>query len=171
MSAPDPFTPPVRLTVAKALRSRAQARAIIKDHVIGAMSAGMLPLPLIDGLLLTNIQWNLICRLADHYGVALKRIHRTMATSLIGGSLPVLFSGAGSGLLKLVPGLGPVAGGVALCCLAGAFTQATGKVFMDHFESGGTMDDYCPDAFRRQLRFELAGGSGRRARLGAGLRT
>lgn len=156
MSNDRPFSPTVRLALVRSDQCREQARGIVKSHVIGAMSIGMLPLPLIDGLALTTVQWNLICRLADHYGVPFRGSYRTLLTSLIGGNLPVLTAGAGSSLLKLIPGFGQMAGSAALSGLAGAITHATGKVFMDHFESGGTMDDYCPAAFRRQFRLELA---------------
>ena len=68
----------------------------------------------------------------------------------------MLATAAGSSLLKLLPGFGYLAGNAALSTLAGGVTYATGKVFLDHFEAGGTLVDYCPEAFRRQFRFELA---------------
>ncbi len=171
MSDDRPFSPAVRLALAKGGRYRKQARGIIKSHAIGAMSIGMLPVPLVDAIALTSIQWDLITRLADHYGVPMKGVSRAMVTSLIGGSLPVLFAGIGGSLLKLIPGFGLLAGSAALSTLAGAVTHATGKVFMDHFESGGTMDDYCPAAFKRQLRLELKHGRREVEHAQTGLRT
>ena len=155
MAAGDPFSPAVRLATAQAEQARSEAQGIIKGHMIGAMSVGMLPVPIVDGIALTNIQWNLICRLADHYGVPVQNVYRAMFISLIGGSLPVLFSGVGGSLVKLIPGFGQVAGTIALSNLAAASTYAAGKVFMDHFERGGTMSDLRAKGFRRKLRRQL----------------
>jgi uncharacterized protein (DUF697 family) len=150
-----PFSPAVKHAVTRMGQCREEARGIVKSYSIGAMSIGMIPVPMIDLIALTNVQWNLICRLADHYGVPMKGSYRTMVTAIVSGGLPVLFAGAGSSVLKLVPGFGPLAGTAALSSLAGVITHATGKIFLDHFEKGGTMDNYCPEAFKRQLRLEL----------------
>ncbi len=152
MNDDRPFSPPVRLALARSEQCHEQARGIVKNHVIGAMSIALLPVPIIDVIALTNVQWNLICKLADHYGVPLKGLYRPLITSVVGGSLPVLAAGAGAGLLKLIPGFGQLAGSSALAGLASAMTTAMGKIFIDHFESGGTLDDYYPNAFRRQFR-------------------
>ncbi len=150
------FSPGVQLVVARSGQCREEAHGIIKTHIISSISVGMLPFPIIDGIVLVNVQLNLISRLADHYGVPFTRLSRTMVTSLIAGSLPVLATVAGSSLLKLIPGFGYLAGNAALSTLAGGVTYATGKVFVDHFEAGGTLVDFCPEAFRRQFRSELA---------------
>jgi len=150
------FSPGVQLVVARSDQCRQEAQGIVKTHIISAISVGMLPFPIIDSVVLVNVQLNLISRLADHYGVPFTGLSRTMVTSLIAGSLPVLVTAAGSSLLKLVPGFGYLAGNAVLSTLAGGVTYATGKVFVDHFEAGGTLIDYCPEAFRRQFRFELA---------------
>lgn len=155
IASPRPFSPTVRLAAAQMEQTRVEAQGIIKGHMIGAMSVGMLPIPIVDGIALTNIQWNLICRLADHYGVPVQSVYRTMFISMIGGSLPVLFSGVGGSFLKLIPGFGQIASSIALSNLAAASTFAAGKVFMEHFERGGTMSDFRPRSLRRQFRLEL----------------
>ena len=153
--SPDTFSPTVRLALKQREQSRLEARGIIKGHMIVAMSVGMLPVPIVDGIALTNIQWNLICRLADHYGVPVQRVYRTMFISMIAGGFPVIFSRFGGSVLKLIPGFGQVAGSIALSNLAAASTYAAGKVFMEHFERGGTLNDFRVFAFRRQLSVEL----------------
>ncbi len=40
---------------------------------------------------------------------------------------------------KLVPGLRSLAGGAAVSISAGVFIYAVGQVFIEHFESGGTL--------------------------------
>lgn len=166
-----PFSPTVQLALSQANQTQVRAQGIIKGHMIGAMSVGMIPIPIIDGIALTDIQWNLICKLADHYGVPIQGAYKTMLISAIGGSLPVLLAGLGCSVLKLIPGFGQVAGTAALANLGAAFTYATGKVFMEHFESGGTMGNFRAKAFRQQFRLEFRRGQHAAEQLRPGLQT
>jgi uncharacterized protein (DUF697 family) len=52
-----------------------------------------------------------------------------------------LATGTIASFLKIVPGLGCVAGAVALPVVAGASTYALGRVFVQHYESGGSLID------------------------------
>lgn len=154
----QPFSPTVQLALTQANQTQVQAQGIIKGHMIGAMSAGLIPLPMVDGVVLIDIQWNLICRLADHYGVPIQQAYKAILVSAIGGSLPVLLAGIGCSLLKLIPGFGQVAGTAALSNLGAAFTYATGKIFMEHFERGGTMINFRAKTLRQQFRLEFRRG-------------
>jgi uncharacterized protein (DUF697 family) len=134
---------------------RAGAEGIIKSHIIAGMSVSLLPLPLIDTAALIKIQMNLIGRLAEHYAVPVSRAGRRLAVSVIAGSLPVLATGLGLSLFKVVPGFGSLTGAGTLSTLSAAMTLATGTVFVEHFESGGTFDDLDREALRPHLRREL----------------
>lgn len=158
LAARPPFSPIVRRALARANQTQVEARGIIKSHMLGAMSVGFIPIPVVDGIALTDIQWNLICRLADHYGVPIQAAYRTMLLSAISGSLPVLFAGFGCWLIKLIPGFGHIAGTAALANFGAAMTYATGTVFMEHFENGGTMRDFSALELSRQLRLEFRRG-------------
>ncbi len=83
----------------------------------------------------------------------------------------MLLVGVGCCLLKLIPGLGQMAGTAALSNLGAAFTYANGKVFMEHFESGGTMGDFRAKAYREQFRLEFRRGQQRAEQLRPGLQT
>jgi hypothetical protein len=48
----------------------------------------------------------------------------------------------GARVVKLIPGVGSVLGGVTLAVLSGASTYALGEVFKKHFETGGTFLDF-----------------------------
>jgi uncharacterized protein (DUF697 family) len=156
--APSPPADGIALAVDDAVRTRAQAEAIIKNHVIASMAVGLVPLPVFDTVALTNVQFNLIASLADHYGVDMGPFKRTLVTSLLTGSLPVAaVCGAGS-LLKLMPGFGTLAGGATVTIMAGAISFATGRVFQRHFDVGGTFEDLRPETLRGQFRQELEEG-------------
>ncbi len=137
---------------------RAQALDIVKSHVIAGMTISLLPLPLLDAAALIKVQMNLIARLADHYGVAVTRAGRRLAISAITGALPVLATGLGLSLLKVVPVFGTLTGAGTLSTLAAAMTHATGNVFIDHFEAGGTLQDLDLERLRPHLRRELRRG-------------
>jgi uncharacterized protein (DUF697 family) len=167
----QPFSPTVELALAQSNQAQVQAEGIIKGHMIGAMSVGLIPFPMIDVVALIDIQWNLICRLADHYGVPIQQAYKAVLISTIGGSLPVLLAGFGCSLLKLIPGFGQIACTVALSNIGAAFTYATGKVFMAHFESGGTMVDFRANTFGHQFRLEFRRGKRAAEQMRPGLQT
>lgn len=134
-------------TVAFALR-KAEAESIVKNNIITSMASGLIPVPLFDIISLTNIQFHMIQTLAEHYEVPVDDISRSLVTSLISGTLPVAsMLGAGS-LLKSIPGIGSLAGSGSVSIISGAMTYAVGQVFIRHFEQGGSLKDFNPDAAR-----------------------
>jgi uncharacterized protein (DUF697 family) len=110
----------------------------ITKHIGAAMGFGFLPLPMIDFVAITGVQMDLVYRLSRIYDVEFStQAVRALLGSLLGASVPLqpaLISG-----LKLMPGIGTAAAFVAQPALAGASTYAIGKVFVEHFESGGTL--------------------------------
>lgn len=69
--------------------------------------------------------------------------------------LAKLTGGVSGSVLKLIRGFDSLVGNATPCSLAGAVTYATGDVFINHFEAGGTSVNNCPAAFQRQFRREL----------------
>ena len=45
-------------------------------------------------------------------------------------------------MIKFIPGIGSVIGGVTMAVLSGASSYALGEVFKKHFETGGTFLDF-----------------------------
>jgi uncharacterized protein (DUF697 family) len=146
----------LRLTQAESRLARAEAEGIVRNYVIAGSALGMLPVPLLDGILLFNLQLSLMGRLAEHYGVAFDRMGRSIAAALLTAVLPVLGTGALLSWLKLWPGVGHLAAGTTLSTLAAAVSYATGKVLLEHFDAGGTLADLSARAFRARFRTALA---------------
>jgi uncharacterized protein (DUF697 family) len=133
------------------------ANDIVKDHAFWAGGFGLLPLPIIDFAAITATQVRMVSELNKHY----RRWHRdryhhrfsherlrAIIGSLIGGSVPVI-AGAGVGsLLKSIPVIGQALGLVTTPVFAWASTVAVGRVFIEHFESGGTLLDFDADKMR-----------------------
>ena len=75
-----------------------------------------------------------------------------MIASLIGGGVPVSLSLNIASLVKSIPIYGLVAGIMTTSVVGGASTYAVGKVFIQHFESGGTILTFDPKAVRTYYR-------------------
>ena len=120
---------------------------LIRHHVYYAMGVGLIPVPLIDFAGLTGIQINLLRKLAKAYNVPFfKDAVKNILSSLAGGALPLaMASPLAASVSKFVPVMGQTAGVVAMPILAGATTYALGKVFIQHFASGGTFLTFDPE--------------------------
>lgn len=121
------------------------ANNIVKNHVIASITLGLVPIPLFDLTALTIIQMEMIHSLGKHYGVTFqKHDSKSMITSLVAGSLPVIGVVGLSSFAKLIPGVGSLLGSASLGVSAGAVSYALGQTFMMHFEAGGTLADFEP---------------------------
>jgi len=135
------------------------AQNTVKTHMLAGMTLGLLPAPLFDIAALTGTQVSLLRSLSRHYEVDFEeRQGKVFATSLLGGSLPVLTVMGLSSVAKVVPGVGTVAGGIGMTTLAGAIIYATGQVFIRHFESGGTFKDFDAKHWRAFFKEQLQEG-------------
>ncbi len=125
------------------------ADKILRNHVLGAMGVGLIPMPLVDLVALTGVQVNMLRKLAKTYNIPFSQDKvKNLLASLIGGSIPVTFSNAVASLIKSIPVIGQTTGAVAMPILAGATTYAVGRVFVQHFASGGTFLNFDPEAVR-----------------------
>ena len=114
----------------------------IKNHVIAAMGIGILPVPGLDLIALTGVQLSLLRKVGRLYGHSLTdEAGKKLLGALLGGYLPLVVTAPLASLLKFIPGVGVAAGVLAQSTLAGATTYAVGKLFAQHFESGGTFLD------------------------------
>jgi uncharacterized protein (DUF697 family) len=119
---------------------------LIRRHVYASMAIGLVPIPLVDFAGVTVVQMNLLRVLAKRYNVPFsKDIVKTILSSLIGGAVPAAASAPlAASLSKLIPGIGTTAGVIAMPLIGGATTYAVGKVFAQHFASGGTFLTFDP---------------------------
>jgi uncharacterized protein (DUF697 family) len=140
-SAAAPSDSP-RAAAEAALRRRL-AVAIVERHANVSVVGGMLPVPILNVAGTTAILVHMVGRLSRLYGVPFER-NRTRATvvALMGGVLPTgLASATAWGLLQMVPGAN-VFGLVVSSVTAGACARSLGALFIDHFETGATLDDF-----------------------------
>jgi uncharacterized protein (DUF697 family) len=134
-----------------------QATDAIKRHSLYSAGAGLIPMPWVDVAAITAIQVKMLKEVAGIYGVPFDAERgRSIVASLIGGLVGTnLGYGLGRNLLKAVPFVGPVLGGFSVSAMGGAVTWAVGRVFMQHFASGGTLLDFEPDKMRQHFASEV----------------
>jgi uncharacterized protein (DUF697 family) len=134
--------------------------AIVKRNVLWAMGLGILPFPLVDLIGAVAIHAKMLKELSELYEVpysedAAKKIVSTLLSSVGGVGLGTVLAAS---LSRAIPVVGPALGVLGVSVTMGAFTLATGRVFIMHFDAGGTFLDFDAAAMREHFRreFELA---------------
>lgn len=130
--------------------STAEADNIIRNHVIWSMGAGLIPVLVADIFAVSALQLDMIRQMCKAYDLDFQETQgKAIVTSLTSSTLARV--GAGS-VIKLIPGIGTLLGGVTASVFAGASTYALGEVFKKHFESGGTILDFDPSRLRKHYK-------------------
>ncbi|MDY6988823.1 MAG: YcjF family protein [Thermodesulfobacteriota bacterium] len=125
---------------------REEASKIIKNHVMGSMGVGLIPVPLVDLVALTGVQLNMLRKLSNLYDISFsKEKVKNLLGSLLGSAIPISVSGTVASLVKAIPVVGHTSAALVMPATSGATTYAVGKVFVQHFESGGTFLNFNPD--------------------------
>lgn len=130
-----------------------QAMALVNSYVPWAVGAGILhlplPLPWVDMVALTGVHLRMLSKLADMYGVPFRENGvKSIVTTLLGTIISTNLGVTLGSLLRVVPLVGPIIGIAAMPGLYSAATYAIGRVFVTHFESGGTFLDFDPQKTR-----------------------
>lgn len=113
------------------------AMNLVRAHMAAAAVAGILPVPLLDIAALGAIQLRMLRKLAALYEV---EFSDQRAKTIIGALVGVGITGGAFGFLRmLVPGTAKIFLGLGAITLPPASTYALGRVFIQHFESGGTI--------------------------------
>lgn len=135
----------------------AKVKKLIKRYAAVSGGLGFIPLPVLDVASISSAQYAMIRDIAEIYGYeSTKERTRVIVSSILGGSLPTVLAAAGGGsLVKSIPVVGTIAGAVLVPALASAVTIALGRVFSQHFETGGTLLDIDADKLRAHFKAEL----------------
>lgn len=132
---------------------------LLKNHVLASMGVGLIPLPIVDLVALMGVQLDLIKKLSVEYDVPFKHdMGKSIISSLMGGLLPAALGGTIASLIKFIPLIGQTTGAVTMPVISGAATYAIYKVFVQHFESGGTFLDLDPSKVKAYFSEQFAKG-------------
>lgn len=135
-----------------------QAMEIVKRNMLWSAAAGVVPVPALELIAITAIEVKLVKELAEHYDTSFRKdLAKTAVLSLV-GSLGSIAIGKMIALssLRIIPVLGQLVAAVSVPGMAAAITYAIGKVFVSHFEAGGTLLDFDPAKMRDFFRAEFA---------------
>lgn len=137
-----------------------RGRQVAQRWAMWSAGAALIPLPVADLIVVTGAQLKMLAEISAIYGVPFEKIRaRAVIGSLAGYVLqPTLSVGLTGTLLKAIPGAGALLGAPSLALFAGAYAWALGRVFIQHFEAGGTFLDFDPLAARERFQAQFAEG-------------
>ena len=136
-----------------------EAQKKSKNYIYIAMGFGLIPIPAVDFAAISLTQLKMVHSLAEHYDVPFsKDISKTIIASLVGGVLPAPVGMAFASLMKAIPIVGTLVGATSVSLFAGASTYALSRVFIKHFETGGTFLNFDPESVREYFKEEFNNG-------------
>jgi uncharacterized protein (DUF697 family) len=132
-----------------------QAHQLVKRYALGSLVTGFIPLPLVDMAALFGIQLKMLYDLATQYEVPFSHnMANALVGAVLGGFIPTatVTTPISASLSKGLPLFGQISGIIGIAATGGASTYAVGKIFIEHFESGGTFLNFNPDKMRQHFR-------------------
>jgi uncharacterized protein (DUF697 family) len=130
-----------------------RATQIIRQYAAFAAGAGLIPITGVDFAAIAGVEYKMLAELASVYGVQFEADRvRPIVAALIGAyASKRLGLGMGAGVLKAIPVVGTLVGAVSVPVMAGGLTWAIGRVFVQHFASGGTFLTFDPAKVREHF--------------------
>jgi uncharacterized protein (DUF697 family) len=117
-------------------------------------AAGLIPLPLVDVAAVGGVQFYMLRRLSEIYGVPFSDNRgKSILASMAGAVIP---ASASTSIIKSVPGIGTVIGALTMPVVSAGATWVIGKLFIQHFASGGTLLDFNPSDYREFIKEQKA---------------
>ncbi len=134
-----------------------EARSIIKKYAYFASGIGVVPFPVAEVVTVNAVQYAMIRKLALCYGIPFKEQRiKSLVSSILSGVVGAsIIYGPVTRTLTMITGLGWILGTGVSIGVSGAITLALGKLFIDHFEHGGSFLDLDIEASKTRLQTEL----------------
>jgi uncharacterized protein (DUF697 family) len=146
----DVETPEINEEELQDLTPLEQAKKINKQFVLWSAGAGLIPFPVVDIAAILTAQITMLAKMTKVYDIPFSE-HRVKNILIpLFNSIGIIPAGTIllASIVKLIPVVGQAAGIVSLSVMSGAITYATGKVFITHFEAGGTLLDFDPEKMK-----------------------
>jgi len=130
------------------------ASKLVDRFSLWSGAAGLIPIPLVDMVAVGGVQLQMLRRLSEIYGVPFSENRgKSIITSLAGAVIPQSTATAtGASLVKILPGIGSAIGQLTMPVFSAGATWVIGKVFIQHFASGGTLLDFNPPDYREFIK-------------------
>jgi uncharacterized protein (DUF697 family) len=133
-------------------RDELAARLVDRFSVLSG-AAGLIPVPLVDIAVVGGVQLQMLRRLSEIYGVPFSDNRGKAVVASLAGSMIPTSSGMGiASSLKMLPGLGTALSSMVVPLASAGATWVVGKVFIQHFASGGTLLDFNAPDYREFIK-------------------
>ncbi len=131
---------------------------IVASYMGWSAAAGFIPVPLLDLGAISLVQLKMIEEISKLYPKVnfRKSAAKDIIAALAAGTGTVLLAAPAASVIKILPGVGSIIGALAEPALASAFTYALGRIFIQHFEGGGSLFDLNPEEYRKQIDAAMA---------------
>jgi uncharacterized protein (DUF697 family) len=117
---------------------RKQAEGIVMNYTLMSGGLSLIPLPWMDIAGVTALQLEMLEKLASHYQVDYSK---TRAKAFIASLTSNVAAKFGASLVKAIPVIGPIVGGVSGIVFLGGATFMIGSAAVEAFESGEDLID------------------------------
>src|SRR5467141_1913286 len=133
------------------------ASKLVDRFSLWSGAAGLIPIPIVDMAAVGGVQLQMLRRLSEIYDVPFtenrgKSILASLAGSLIPASTATTTAMGVGSLMKGLPGIGTAIGALSMPVFSAGATYVIGKVFIQHFASGGTLLDFNPPDYREFIK-------------------
>jgi uncharacterized protein (DUF697 family) len=130
-----------------------RATKLVDRFAVWSGVAGLLPIPVVDLVVVAGLQLQMLRRVSQIYEVPFSENRgKALITSLLGAMIPTS-SGLGmADALKAIPVVGTLISACVTPVLAAGATYAIGRVFIQHFASGGNLLDFNPPDYKEFLK-------------------
>jgi len=122
----------------------ASAMKIVYRYMAVSAGAALIPVPGVDTAILAGVHVALIKQLCDHYSVdfsehTARNVLIAVAGSIVPGTIGSVVSRK---FLRVLPSAARVFGWALMSASSAAFSYGIGRLFIHHFESGGTLPSF-----------------------------
>jgi uncharacterized protein (DUF697 family) len=134
-----------------------QATQVVDRFSLWSGAAGLIPVPIVDIAAVGGVQLQMLRKLAEIYGISFadnrgKSVIASVAGAIIPASTATTTAMTFGSLIKSIPGIGWTVGALTMPVYSAGVTWVIGRVFMKHFESGGTLLDFDPPDYKEFIK-------------------
>src|SRR5262245_50500220 len=153
--------PPSRSKAAATAAAPNGERRLLAAKVVDRFSfwsgvAGLLPIPFVDLAAVAAVQIQMLRVISRIYDVPFSENRgKALIAGLFGTVIPVSTGVGMASVVKSIPIAGTAVGALVTPALAMAATYAIGRVFIQHFATGGTLLDFEPPNYREFISREM----------------
>lgn len=120
------------------MNKKVEIDKIINNHVLYSMGLGIIPIPFLDIIAVTALQLDMLSQIGKVYG---KNFSEISGKSFIASTAGASIARIGASVIKSIPGIGSVLGGVSMAIMSGASTYAIGQVADRFIRDGLDFED------------------------------